>query len=157
MSTAIIYISRHGTTEKIANQMKDLIEDSDLIDLHKKTNPDISKYDKLVIGCSIHMGQIHKKSKEFIEKNKDNLLQKELGLYLCCMETGEKAKEQYDQAFSSELQKHAKANAILGYEYLLEKMGFFEKIMVKKITGKDKSFSNIDERGIAEFVSQFNI
>lgn len=101
------------------------------------------------------MGQVHKKTKRFINQYNDVLLNKELGLYLCCMEKGEKAQEQYDLAFTNELQNHAKANAMMGFEYLLDKMGFLEKKMMKKITGKDHSFSNIDIEAIANFALEF--
>jgi menaquinone-dependent protoporphyrinogen oxidase len=102
------------------------------------------------------MGQVHKKTKAFIEKNLEELLQKEVGLFLCCMEQGDKAKEQYELAFPEKLRDHAVANSLMGFEYLLEKMGFLEKIMVKKITGKDESFSKINEEAIQEFVSHFS-
>lgn len=155
MSTAIIYISRHGTTEKVAKKIKEQIGDADLIDLKKNTKPDLSIYSTILLGASIHMGQVHKKTQSFIKKNMEVLLQKELGLFLCCMEQGQKAQEQYDLAFPEKLKDHAIANAMLGYEYLLEKMAFLEKIMVKKITGKEESFSKLDEESILEFSEKF--
>jgi len=157
IETAIIYISRHGTTETIAKKIKDNLGHADLIDLKKNPKPELSKYQNIILGASIHMGQVHKKTKLFIEKNKEILLQKKLGLFLCCMEEGNKAQEQYDIAFPKNLQNHATANAMMGYEYLLEKMGFLEKMMVKKITGKDQSFSKIDEESIVKFAENFKV
>lgn len=158
MKTAIIYISRHGTTTRVAQNIAQQIEDkeTELIDLKENKNVDLSSFSRVLLGGSIHMGQIHKKTKSFIEKHRAELLNKELGLFLCCMETGEKAKEQYDMAFPEELRIHAKSNAIMGYEYLLEKMGFLEKLMLKKITGKDKSFSMIDNKAITDFAEHFH-
>ncbi len=157
MKTAIIYISRHGTTKTVSQQIKDQLAGSvELFDLNKSGIIRLSAYDRVILGGSIHMGQVHKKTKSFIEKNMEELMQKELGLFLCCMEQGDKAKEQYELAFPEKLREHAAANSLLGFEYLLEKMGFLEKIMVKKITGKNNSFSKIDEEAIREFVSHFN-
>jgi len=155
MSTAIIFISRHGTTKTVSEKIKSYIGEVDLIDLKSNSKPDISKYQNIIIGGSIHIGQVHKKTKLFLERNKNILLEKRLGLFLCCMEQGEKAREQYNLAFPQELRTHALANATLGYEYLLEEMGFLEKIMVKKITGKDESFSKLDEESIKSFSNNF--
>ena len=157
MKTAIIYISRHGTTETVSQQIKDQLAGAiDLIDLKSSKKIELTAYDRVILGGSIHMGQVHKKTKAFIEKNLRELRQKEVGLFLCCMEQGDKAKEQYELAFPEKLRDHAVANSLMGFEYLLEKMGFLEKIMVKKITGKDESFSKINEEAIQEFVSHFS-
>jgi len=157
MKTAIIYISRHGTTETVSQQIKDQLAGAiDIIDLKTSKKIALTEYDRVILGGSIHMGQVHKKTKAFIEKNLEELLQKELGLFLCCMEQGEKAKEQYELAFPEKLRDHALVNSFMGFEYLLEKMGFLEKKMVKKITGKENSFSKIDEDAIQEFVSHFS-
>lgn len=158
MKTAIVFISKHGTTHTVADQIAQKLQDKGitLIDLAKEKAVHIDTYDRLILGGSIHMGQVHKKTKAFIDQHHTDLLKKDLGLFLCCMEEGEKAQEQFILAFPSELREHAKSTGLMGYEYLLEKMGFLEKIMVKKITGKDKSFSNINEKAIDEFVANFN-
>jgi len=154
MKTVIIYISSHGTTETVSKKIAEKIsEEVEIVDLQKNNKIDLTSFDRVILGASIHIGKVHKKTQSFIEKYQRQLLTKELGLFLCCMETGTKAEEQFEQAFPLALRVYAKANAMLGYEYLLEKMGFFEKMMVKKITGKDQSFSKIDEEAIDAFVS----
>ena len=158
MKTAIVFISKHGTTHRVADQIAQKLDDKGIaiIDLAKEKNVNIDIYDRIILGGSIHMGQVHKKTKAFIAQHHTDLLKKDLGLFLCCMEKGEKAQEQYELAFPSELREHAKSNGLMGYEYLLEKMGFLEKIMVKKITGKDQSYSSINEKAIDDFVANFN-
>lgn len=158
MRTAIIFISRHGTTFSVAKIIAQKLKENniDLINLREEKKVDLSAYQRIILGGSIHMGQVHKKTKSFILKHRTELLNKELGLFLCCMETGEKGKEQYDMAFPEELQLHAKSNAMMGYEYLLEEMGFLEKMMIKKITGKDKSYSMINHNAITEFAEAFH-
>lgn len=156
MQTAIVYISKHGTTLNVANKISEkLSDDVRLINLEKTKIQSLEAFDRIIIGASIHIGKVHKKTTAFIEKFHHVLLEKELGLFLCCMETGEKAQEQFNNAFPLELRSHAKSARLVGYEYLLEKMGFVEKMMVKKITGKHDSFSNINEKAIEEFVANF--
>ena len=156
MKTAIIFISKHGTTQKVASEIAQKLKEEDtiLIDLAKEKVASLQEFERIILGGSIHMGKVHKKTAFIIEKHHSTLLEKDLGLFLCCMEEGDKAKEQYELAFPADLRDHAKSTAMMGYEYLLEKMGFLEKIMVKKITGKDQSFSKIDEEAIDQFVEE---
>lgn len=157
MKTAIIYISKHGTTFKIASKISEKLSgEVHLINLEKTKMKTLDEFDRIIIGGSIHMGKIHKRTAAFINKFYNDLMLKELGLFLCCMETGDKAKEQFNNAFPTELRNHAKSTGLMGFEYLLEKMGFIEKMMVKKITGKDQSFSKIDETAITEFAANFS-
>ncbi|RLD75141.1 MAG: flavodoxin, partial [Bacteroidetes bacterium] len=41
MSIAIVYMSKHGTTQKVANILKEKINSVELIDLRKNKKPDI--------------------------------------------------------------------------------------------------------------------
>lgn len=154
MKTAIIYISRHGTTEKISKKIAEKFpnEEVDIINLKNQKLDSIASYQRVILGGSIHLGKVHKKTTSFIQKHLQELLQKQLGLFLCCMEVDHKAQDQFDLAFPVELRTKALSKGLLGFEYLMEKMSFIERIMVKKITGKDNSFSKIDEGAIRSFV-----
>ncbi len=156
MKTGIIYISKHGTTEKVAGIIAEKlnISDVELVNLRKDKIESIENFDRLIIGGSIHMSTVHKKTKKFCELNSKILLTKKLALFLCCMEKGEKAIEQFENAFSEDLRKHASSTALLGYEYNLERMNFFEKALVKKIAETTKNISEIDIEAIDSFVNQ---
>ena len=154
MKTAIIYISRHGTTEKVSKKIAERFpnDEVDIINLKKQRVDSISTYQRVILGGSIHMGKVHKKTTSFIEKHYQELLKKQLGLFLCCMEKDQKAQEQFNLAFSEELRNWAISKGLLGFEYVMEKMSFIERLMMKKITGKDKTFSKIDDLAIQSFV-----
>ena len=158
MKTVIIYISKHGTTEKVAKIIADKLNlgKTDLINLSKEKIINIESFDRIIIGGSIHMASVHKKTKKFCEYNNSTLLEKTLGLFLCCMETGEKSIEQFENAFSKDLRRHALSTAMLGYEYNLDKMNFIERILVKKISGSKESISEIDYKGIENFVTELD-
>lgn len=157
MKTGIVFISKHGTTEKVANMIADKLsyDDVQLINLRKDKIESIDDFDRIIIGGSIHMSIVHKKTKKFYELYRNVLLTKKLGLFMCCMEEGEKAIEQFENAFSEDIRKHSSSTAFLGYEYNLEKMNFFERALVKKISGSKENISEIDIEGIDNFVSQF--
>lgn len=157
MKTAIIYISKHGTTEKVARIISDKLMPGEvhMIDLRKDDILNLDAFDRIIIGASIHMSVVHKKTIRFCQENNDILLAKPLGLFLCCMEKGEKAIEQLENAFPENLRKHASSIALLGYEYNLDKMNFFEKLLVKKISGSKESISEINNEAIERFIMEF--
>lgn len=88
--------------------------------------------------------------------NSQVLKSKKLGLYLCCMEEGEKAREQFENAFPAELREYAKSAKLLGGEFVFEKMNFIERMLVKKIAGTNESISKIKVDEIKKFVKPFN-
>ncbi|MCY1634970.1 flavodoxin domain-containing protein [Marinifilum sp. D737] len=155
MKTGIIYISKHGTTEKVARIIAGKLNSNEtqLINLSKEKIKDIETFDRIIIGGSIHMATVHKKIKKTCESNKNILLTKTLGLFLCCMEKGEKSIEQFENAFSEDLRKHATSTALPGYEYNLDKMNFFERALVQKISGSKENISEIDYDAIFKFVN----
>jgi menaquinone-dependent protoporphyrinogen oxidase len=60
MKTAIIYASKHGTTEKVAQAIADKLKkttDVELFSLKKNPNPKISEFDMIILGSPIYAGQ----------------------------------------------------------------------------------------------------
>lgn len=157
MKTGIIYISKHGTTEKVAQSIADKLKSDELqlFNLRKDKINNLEAFDRIIIGSSIHAGNLNSKTKKFIETNKNTLLSKSLGLFLCCMEKGEKADEQFNNAFSEDLRSHSLSNGLMGGEFNFEKMNFIEKAIIKKISGNTESVSEINYDAIEQFVSNF--
>lgn len=152
MKTIITFCTNHGCTEKVAAQIAEFLgSEITLHNLKSKNHPNFHEFDRIIIGGSIHAGQIQKKVKEFYTRNMDLLLDKELGIFICCMEEGEKAKEEMQVVFPEKLLKHAKATACLGGEFNFEKMNFLEKMIVKKVAKVEQSTSNIDHEAIKFF------
>ena len=155
MNTAIVYSSTHGTTEKTAHQIQELLgkKNIDLYNLKTVTTIDLSLYDKIIIGGSIHAGNIQLGIKKFCNQNTVELLQKKLGLFLCCMNEDAHTK-QFHAAYPEILRNHAIASCIAGGEFLFEKMNFFQKLIVKKVSGFKTTVSKINNDAIEEFVLQ---
>ena len=152
MKIAIIYSTKHGCTDKCAHTLANEIDtNTALINLELSTDANLSAFDTIIIGGSIHAGSINKKVENFIEKNHDKLLQKKLGLFLCCMFDGEKALEQFQNAYPETLRNKAIAHGLFGGEFDFDKMNFFEKAIVKKVANVDKSVSNISYTNIRDF------
>jgi menaquinone-dependent protoporphyrinogen oxidase len=158
MKTLIVYCSSHGTTEKAVQLLSEWMEGDVLaVDLKRdRINYEVSDYDFVIIGGSIHAGSIQGKIKHFIGKYYEELLTKKLGLFLCCWHDGETALEQFDLAYPEELRKISIANGIFGGEFLVSKMNFIERQIVKKVNGVTEDTSNLDTTAIMTFVMKIN-
>lgn len=154
MKTAIIYASHHGTTAKIAEYISKFqaAKNPDLINVKKNLNPDLSQYSYIIIGGSIHASNIQSSIKKFCKKYEDDLLKKNLGLFLCCMNEPDFDK-QFENAFPEKLRKHAVAHTIAGGEFLFEKMNFIERAIVKKVAKIKNTVSKINYSSIDIFLN----
>lgn len=156
MKTLIIYATKHGTTKKItdilAKKLKEKKEDVKVINIKEIKNYNIRVFDRVIIGGSIHAGNIQKNIKKFCKEHEQELKEKQLGLFITCMMNNEDIqKAQLEKAYSKELRDKSKATGILGGEYLFEKMNFLEKIMVKLIAKTNKTTTKIDKDAIDKF------
>lgn len=156
MGILILYMTSHGCAEKAAKTLKEMLNDEVvLINLKRDSEPDLAAYDTMIIGGSIHAGRIQGRIKKFCERNASLLLDKKLGLFLCCMEEGEKAQKQFEDAFSAELRDHATAMGLFGGEFNFERMNFLEKKIVKKVAKVSESVFKINKKAIDKFASAF--
>ncbi|MCK5149231.1 flavodoxin domain-containing protein [bacterium] len=151
MKTLIVYATRHGCTRACAKKMEDQLgNDVTLFEIKKNHQIDIASFDRIIVGGSIHAGQIQKSVPGFLNTHHDVLMTKVLGLFLCCMDE-KKAQEQFDKVFSQELRDYAIACGILGGAFYFDRMNFLEKTIVKKIVGVQETVENINEQAISDF------
>jgi menaquinone-dependent protoporphyrinogen oxidase len=154
MKTAIIFMSKHGTTAKISENIKtELVNDEVQIFNLKENKPnDLNKFEMIIIGGSIHAGSMHTKLRKFITSNMNILLSKKIALFLVCMDKTEKRTKQFNIAFPAELRKKSIANGFMGGEFCFDKMNFVEKAIIKKISGKSENVSELDEEALEDFI-----
>jgi len=153
MPTLLVYTSRHGCAEKCANKISDLMDaDIQVVNIKESSKFKLSDFDTIILGGSIHAGQVQKKVKKYCHEHLNELKSKRLGLFLCCMEEGEKAEQQFNNAFPDELIQHAAAKGLFGGEFDFEKMNFIERAITRKVAKIEKSISKIDEAAIEKFV-----
>ncbi|ASB47707.1 flavodoxin domain-containing protein [Alkalitalea saponilacus] len=157
MRTAIIYESKHGTAEKVAQTISDGINNSltDLINLGGARKTDLTQYSIIVLGTSIHAGKIGKAMSRFVKDNIITLLEKPVALFICYMNDADKDL-QFSNAFPELLRNHAFASCYAGGEFKLEKMNFIERIIIKRITGIKSSVSNINYEQIDQLISRIS-
>jgi menaquinone-dependent protoporphyrinogen oxidase len=157
MKTLIVYATRHGCTGNAAFSLKDkLVGTVQVADIKIDDVPDLQEFDTVIVGGSIHAGQIQKEIKRFLSYWRAQLTQKRLGLFLCCMYEGEQAKTQFEQAYSKELRDHATTTGLFGGEFDFEKMSAFEQAIIKKVANVEKSITKINKSAIDEFAKNIS-
>ncbi len=155
MKTLIAYTSHHGATEKAGLYLKDKLENAEAIHLDKSNMAHLDDYDSIILGTSIHVGSIGAKARKFIQKFHDTLLQKKLGLFLCCMSDPEEEQALFDKEFPQDLREHAGARGLFGGEFNFEKMNFMERQIVKMVSGHKESVSLLRYEDMDRFITQF--
>lgn len=157
MKSIIVYCSSHGTTAKAARILAEQLEGKvDRVDLSQYRDPDLSSYDAVIIGGSIHAGNIQRKVKQFINNNHDILLTKKLGFFLCCYRDGEGANEQFENAYPADLRAVAKSEGLFGGEFIFADMNLIERIIIKKVAGVASDTSTFNVDSIKQFALNFN-
>jgi len=155
MKTLIIYTTSNGCTEKAVKELSQKLS-GEITSMDLKNHPlePLQEFDRIIIGGSIHAGQIQKRIRDFCSTNLEQLKSKEIGLFICCMYEDEIAQKEIRNAFPEELHQMAKTEAIFGGEYNFDKMNFVEKLLVKKIAKVSESVSNLDYDSIDRFANR---
>ncbi len=91
MTTAIIYVSKTGTTRKVAEYIAGKIG-AEAIDI--KDCKDISGYDRIILGTGVFAGRIPKAMRNFVAENKEKL--SEASLFVTCLYNDEKGAKQLE-------------------------------------------------------------
>jgi menaquinone-dependent protoporphyrinogen oxidase len=87
-------------------------------------------------------GSVPKALKNFVNDNTEVLLQKKVGLFLCCLI--EKDIEQYFiQNFPEPLYSHASQKSWLGGELIMKEHNFIVRKMLNKIIGSSDDIHNL--------------
>lgn len=155
-NTLIVYASRHGTVKKSARYLFQLMSGKvDICDLKERNVlPDISTYDTVIIGGSIHWGTIQPVVAEFCRLNLEELKRKRLGLFINCLYSGEKAQEELNHAFPEELNEVAVARDYFGGE--LENLSFWERFITSQLVLKEELMVALSKEKIEKFAEKIN-
>ncbi len=156
MNTLIAFAGKYGCTEKCANLVSEKLNGSvEILDLNKIKDVDIDKYEKLIIGGSLYFGKVPKEVSEFCSEYIDSLKGKRIGLFVCGMQT-DTAEAAIKENFPLELLKISQTTDFFGGEFIIDKMNFMEKMIVKKIAKTKTNVSDIHEDRIKIFADAMN-
>ena len=157
-NTLIVYASEHGTVEKCARELfRLLVGKVDICDLNKRDiSPDLSVYDSVIIGGSIHSGKIQTVISDFCKNNLDLLLNKNIGLFINCLYSGEKAQKQLDDAFPPELNNIAIVRDYFGGEIDELKLNYWERIITRQMIDQENLVVQLSREKIDLFARKMS-
>jgi menaquinone-dependent protoporphyrinogen oxidase len=151
VKTIILYATKHGATHEIAQRIASIVDGAVLHDLKQGAPPSLTEFDCIIVGCSLYASMIRKEAKAFLSKNRDILLNKRFGLFLCGMRA-EGENDYFKANFSPDILQAAKAASFLGGIFDPEKAGAAERLIIKMVTKQIKYIDTIDDNKIAQFV-----
>lgn len=88
MAVLILYATKTGATLQCVNVLAAEIPDCTLSNIEAE-KPAVQDYDGIILGAGVRDGKIYKPIRDFIKKNRQDLLHKRMGYFIC----NEKPKE----------------------------------------------------------------
>lgn len=157
MNTLIIYASTYGYTEEMVNKMvNESNHKFDSINILKNKSIDLTHYENIIIGSCIYVGQINKELKKYLSNNHDELMHKNVGLFLACA-FEEQFNTHLSNNFSQDILDHSKIQVNLGGKLQKDKLNFAHKVLVNMIekTEEGKKPVKTFENRTLDIVNQF--
>ena len=153
--TLVVYASKHGAAREAARRIAAKIEGAVTHDLAQGGLPALAGFDRVILGSSVYAGRIRKEAKDFLTQNTDVLYGKQLGLFLCGMDTN-CAQNYFDANFSLDILQAAKAASFVGGIYDPKKAGFFERFIYKVAAKQSDYADTLDDGKIHQFAEAMN-
>jgi len=153
MKTLIIYTTKYGCVQKVANILKSKLNGKvDSFNIIKENAPPLDEYDNIILGGSIYFGKIQKELTSFITENLSLLLKKRIGLFICAGAPDPQTRcKELESVFPSDLYNHALSKEIFGYSIDYQKLNFIDKLITKAVRGDKSNVSEIYEDRINNF------
>ena len=132
MKALILYASKTGASEDVAQYIASKFENSKIVNLSSTNNlPNLNGYDKIIVGSGVYFSKIHADLKSFLSSHLDELESKNFGVFFCCGSTDEKKRKSViTKNFCPQLQNSALAIACVGGKLNYQRAGFPQKIIV---------------------------
>lgn len=143
--TAIIYKSKHGYTQKIAEYLSKQLN-ADLFSTKEIKKLDTSNYDSFIFGCSIYCGMMG--GKKELSKLYPEIKDKKIALFTVGM-TEINDKEYYKKLIDLNIKNSEVKNTVKIYHFLggldYNSLGFISKKMMGMITKQIEGKENKSE------------
>ena len=154
MRSLIAYRTKYGTVAACARTLAAKIGgDVALADLADARDVRLREYDTVIIGGSIYAGKLQRKVVSFCEKNRSVLLQRRVGIFLCCLYEGEEALMQLQSAFPDWLLAHAFARALPGGEIHYDRLTFLDRLLVRSLPHRTGDFSRMHPEALDDLAA----
>lgn len=164
MSTLIAYASRHGTTEQCAFELRDRLRGgAQVVDLCGSDAADRRELERMidessvvVVGGPIYAGRVGRQVRRFCERYRERLLGRKVALFICCLQTGDRARAELEAAYPGWLRAHASATGIFGGAARAGELGRLDRLRLSRVSGSSKDLSCIDRDAIRALASRID-
>ena len=153
MKTIIYYATKHGAAEEIAKRLAEAVGEAVTVNLGGAEVPSPEEADRVIVGGSVYAGMLRKEMKEFLTKYQGVLAGKPLGVYLSGM-SEEACNGALEKTEPEKLIAGAKAKGWLGGINDPAKCAFWERAILRMVTGKSAYVNTIDQARIDAFAAQ---
>jgi menaquinone-dependent protoporphyrinogen oxidase len=144
VSILIAYRTRYGTTERYARLLAERFPgESHLADLGRARRLSPGDYGLILLGSPIYGGSILPGISSFCERHRDELLSRPVGLFICCLYEGERARAQLDSAFPDWLSLHAFGRWALGGEVRLDRLNLLDRFLVRRLIRVERDIAKM--------------
>ena len=132
MKILIAYRSRYGCTRRYAELLAGkLAGEVTLADLRREGRLSPAAFDLVLLGSPIYAGAVPAGVTRFCERHRPALLRVPVGLFICCLYEGERARAQLDSAYPDWLSLHAFGRWALGGEIRPDSLRLFDRLLVR--------------------------
>ena len=157
MKVLIAYRSRYGATELCARSLAEKINAQTVLhDLHKAGRPSPMGFDVILIGGSIYGGKIQREVGSFCDQERERLLSKKVGLFICSFYDGERGVAELQTSFPPWLSAHAFACELLGGKLSLGRLSVLDRLLVKAVVRPPRDISAIRTDAIVRMAQAVN-
>lgn len=164
MSALIVYASKYGTTGRCAIELRDRLHGgAQVLDLQsaggggrKELEQALEAAAVVVVGGPIYAGRVRPEVSRFCERYRELLLGRKAALFICCLETGDKAREELAAAYPDWLSSHARERAVLGGEVRLKELRALDRFLFTTVARAKRDVSRIDHEAIAALAARID-
>lgn len=136
MKVLIVYGTKYGCTKKCAEILKSYLPGEVTVISAKAAPASLKSYDVVFIGGSVYMGKMRKEVIRFCSQNKIELMNKRLGIFVCCY-TPNGTEGFIETLFPKEILSHASYVTCVGGEMNYEKMNVIYRKMFQALNKID--------------------
>jgi menaquinone-dependent protoporphyrinogen oxidase len=154
LKTLIAYRTKYGTAAACARLLLEKIGgDTALADLADARDVNVRDYDVVLVGGSIYAGKLQRSVVSFCERNRAALLQRRVGIFLCCLYRGEDALMQMQAAFPDWLLVHAFARVLPGGEIHYDRLTLLDRLLVRGVPHPSGDLSRMNASALDELAA----
>ncbi|MGO9412289.1 MAG: flavodoxin domain-containing protein [Spirochaetia bacterium] len=134
MRVLIAYRSRYGATQSCAQFLADRVSaETVLHDLRLPGRPSPADFDVILVGGSIYGGKIQREIGSFCDQERERLLSKKVGLFICSFYDGERGMAELQGSFPPWLSAHAFARELFGGKLSVGKLSVLDRFLAKAV------------------------